>query len=138
MDEGLRDEVRGWLQKSRHDLGSARKLAAAPDPYLDTAIYHCQQAAEKAVKGWLTAHSVRFDKTHDVRDLIAQAAEIDPRFTNWLETGQMLTPYATAFRYPDEPLMPDRIEFDEAFRHADSFHQFVLSTLPAEVQPQTS
>jgi HEPN domain-containing protein len=135
MDDAVRDEVRRWLQKSRHDLASARKLAADPEPYLDTAIYHCQQAAEKAVKGWLTCYAIRFDKTHDVRDLIAQAAETDPRFTLWLEAGQMLTPYASAFRYPDEPLMPDREEFDEAFQHAGRFCQFVLSVLPPEVHP---
>jgi HEPN domain-containing protein len=135
MDDAVRDEVRGWLLKAAHDLASARKLAAEPDPYLDTAIYHCQQAAEKAVKGWLTFHSVRFDKTHDVRDLIAQAAETDSRFNTWLEAGQVLTPYAAAFRYPDEPLMPDRAEFDEAFRHAEGLLVFTMSTLPADVLP---
>jgi len=135
MDDAVRDEVFGWLIKAAHDLASARKLAADPDPYLDTAIYHCQQAAEKAVKGWLTFHSIRFDKTHDVRDLIAHAAETDPRFSNWLEAGQVLTPYASAFRYPNEQLTPDRAEFDEAFRHAEDFCNFVRSVLPREVQP---
>ena len=38
---------REWLLKAKHDLDSACKLAAGNDPILDTAIYHCQQAAEK-------------------------------------------------------------------------------------------
>jgi HEPN domain-containing protein len=42
--------VRAWMVKARSDLGTARKLANGPDAYLDTAIYHCQQAAEKAIK----------------------------------------------------------------------------------------
>ena len=135
MDEATREVVRGWLTKAAHDLASARKLAADPDPYLDTAIYHCQQAAEKAVKAWLTFQGIRFARTHDVRELIAQCAETDPRFTAWLEAGQMLTPYATAYRYPDEQLMPDRAEFDEALAHAEKFCDFVRSVLPNEVQP---
>jgi len=53
MDEATLELVRGWLVKAQHDLASARKLATDPDPYLDTAVYHCQQAAEKAVKGLL-------------------------------------------------------------------------------------
>ena len=53
MDEAKRDLVRAWLTLAQHDLASARKLSTDPDPYLDTAIYHCQQAAEKAVKGFL-------------------------------------------------------------------------------------
>jgi len=51
MSEPLRDEVRQWLRKADHDLGSARKLATGPKPYFDTAIYHCQQAAEETEMG---------------------------------------------------------------------------------------
>lgn len=135
MDDAVRETVRSWLLKAASDLGSARKLAAEPEPYLDTAIYHCQQAAEKAVKAWLTYHNLRCDRTHDVRNLIAQAAQTDPGFTAWLGTGQLLTPYATAFRYPDEDLSPDPAEFGEAYRHAEAFVEFVLTVLPAEVRP---
>lgn len=54
MDEAKRELVRGWLIKARNDLFTARALGGLPDAPLDTAIYHCQQAAEKAVKGtWL-------------------------------------------------------------------------------------
>ena len=134
MDEALRDEVRRWFTKASRDLQSARKLASEPGPFLDTGIYHCHQGAEKAIKGWLTLQSIRFQKTHDIRSLIAQAAESDPRFTAWLEAGQFLTPYATAFRYPDEQLAPDRAEFDEAYRYADRFLEFVTSLLPPEVR----
>jgi len=135
MDDPVRDEVRSWLTKALRDFESARKLASEPNPYLDTAIYHCQQTAEKAVKGWLTFQGIRFEKVHDVRDLIAQAAEMEPQFGDWLETGQLLTPYATAFRYPDERLMPDRTEFEEALRRAKSFLDFICSTLPPDVRP---
>ena len=41
----------GWLRKAASDLDSAKGLAAMPKPRRDTAIYHCQQAAEKAIKG---------------------------------------------------------------------------------------
>ncbi len=51
MDEGKRDFVRQWLRSAVRDLQSARLLAAAPNPILETALFHCQQAAEKAMKG---------------------------------------------------------------------------------------
>jgi HEPN domain-containing protein len=44
-----------WLAKAASDLRSARILADADDPPLDAAVYHCQQAAEKAVKALLVA-----------------------------------------------------------------------------------
>jgi len=50
MTDAKAQLVRGWLTKAQHDLDSARVLAANAPPLLDTAIYHCQQAAEKAVE----------------------------------------------------------------------------------------
>ena len=67
MDEALAQLTREWLTKASHDLQTARIVANATDGPLDTAIYHCQQAAEKSVKGWLTANNVTFEKTHDIR-----------------------------------------------------------------------
>jgi HEPN domain-containing protein len=52
--------VRKWLVKARRDLLSAKRLARGSDPYLDAAIYHCQQCVEKAVKGWLVYHDQPF------------------------------------------------------------------------------
>ena len=46
-----------WLDIAEDDLGSARKLAAPPDPHWKAAVYHCQQAAEKAIKALLVCNS---------------------------------------------------------------------------------
>jgi HEPN domain-containing protein len=72
--------VRNWLKKARRDLLSARKLARGKEPYLDTAIYHCQQLAEKCVKGWLVYNDISFEKTHDLRLLVTLAAEVEQKF----------------------------------------------------------
>ena len=70
MTEEKRIEVRNWLIKSQHDLGSARRLMEGDEPYLDTAVYHCQQAVEKALKAFLTYHDIVFEKTHDLTELL--------------------------------------------------------------------
>jgi len=137
MNELLRDEVRRWLGKALHDLGSARKLSQEPESFLDTAIYHCQQAAEKAVKAFLTFQQIRFGRTHDLEVLTSLAATIEPRFEDWAAASQMLTPYATIYRYPTEMGEPDRSEFDEALQLSAALVEFVLSVLPGEVHPAT-
>ncbi len=76
MDEALAQLTREWLTKALHDLQTARITAQAPDGPLDTAIYHCQQAAEKSLKGWLTSGNIPFERTHDLRRLIRQAASV--------------------------------------------------------------
>ena len=136
MDEAKRELVQTWLVKAQHDLAAARKLSAEPDPYLDTAIYHCQQAAEKVVKGFLVFHDQDFEKTHNIRFLVTLAIPVESEFSSWLEAAKRLTPYSGMFRYPGERLEPDQPEFEQAMKAAEELYNFVLSLLPAEVHPQ--
>lgn len=137
MDE-LEKVVRGWLIKANHDLLTAAKLARGDDAYLDTAIYHCQQPAEKAVKGFLTYHGCRFEKTHDIQRLVLLAEDYADTFSNWYDAAELLTPYATEFRYPGDVMEPTAEEFAEAFQAANQLHAFVLSHLPRAVHPSSS
>jgi len=119
--------------KARRDLLSAKKLARGKEPYLDTVIYHCQQLVEKVVKGWLVYNDIPFEKTHDLRLLVMQASEVEPKFNSWLDVAERVSPYATAYRYPGEMLEPTEEEFFQAFKAANAFYEFVCSLLPAEV-----
>jgi HEPN domain-containing protein len=133
MDESTLELVRDWLTRAEHDLRSARALASLADPLLDTAIYHCQQAAEKSMKAWLQSRDDPFPKTHDIELLVKQAAKLNPGFSQFEKAASVLTPYVSAFRYPggsDEP-MPTRGEFDEALQHAQAIYDFVMKQLPA-------
>jgi HEPN domain-containing protein len=132
MDAKL-ELVQTWLFKAQRDLASARKLSAGADPYLDVAIYLCQQAAEKAVKGFLVFHDQAFENTHDVGVLVTVATRYAPEFLAWREAAVTLTPYATEYRYPGSLLQPDELEFSEALEAAEALYQFVLSQLPPEV-----
>jgi HEPN domain-containing protein len=48
MDEDKRHEIQQWLIKSERDLQASRALINDQEPLFDIAVYHCQQAAEKA------------------------------------------------------------------------------------------
>lgn len=135
MDAKL-DLVKTWLTKAERDLASAQCLAAGPDPLYDTAVYHCQLAAEKALKGWLTFHDLPFEKTHDLRLLVSLAVRINPRFAKYYETTELLTPYAIAFRYPGESLNPEPEEFQEALVATQELFRFACLDLPSEVVPK--
>jgi HEPN domain-containing protein len=132
MDDAKRELVRAWLIKAQNDLDTARQISALPDGHLDTAIYHCQQAAEKAVKGFLAFYDHELERTHDLRRLVQLAAADDSDFTDRMEAAIALTPYATAYRYPGESavLEPSRDEFDEALQFAEQLVEFVISVLP--------
>jgi HEPN domain-containing protein len=128
---GTRKElVESWLVKANHDLLSARELARAAIPLLDTASYHCQQAGEKALKAYLLCHDVRFEKTHDLEVLIEQAVEIDSAFSSCVDAARILTPLAVEFRYPGEYMAPEPDEYSEAFAAAEYVYNFVIERLP--------
>src|SRR5437667_5598966 len=116
MDETRRELLRSWLIKAASDLKSARVLGSTEEAPLDTAIYHCQQTAEKAVKAFLVHCEITPEKTHDIRKLALQAAAHQPRFNELIDMAAALTPYAWEFRYPDDlaETYPTRQELDEA------------------------
>jgi HEPN domain-containing protein len=137
MDEPQLRLTREWLTKAAHDLQNARIVSTVPDGPLDTAIYHCQQAAEKSLKAWLVFRNQPVERTHDLTRLVILAAGGDQRFLDWEEAANVLTPYASAFRYPGltaDPL-PSRAEFDEALRLAEGLHVFISGLLPKDSAP---
>ena len=137
MDEPERQLLRSWLTKAANDLKSARVLSADPEGPLDSAIYHCQQAGEKAVKAFLVFKGITPAKTHDIRRLAVEASGIEPLFQRHIAPAAALTPYAWEFRYPDDlaETYPTREEFDEALVHAQTIYDFVLTLLPPEACP---
>ncbi len=59
--------ARGW--RAHDDLRGAEIDLAALPPLLGDVTFHCQQAVEKTLKGYLTWHDHGFRKTHDLTDL---------------------------------------------------------------------
>jgi HEPN domain-containing protein len=112
MDEAKSEMVQAWLVKAHHDLLSARKLSDGPDPLLDTAIYHCQQSAEKAIKALLVLHDQPFEKTHDVGVLLRLAVTYESSLSAMTVAADQLSRYAVIYRYPSDEPEPEREEFD--------------------------
>jgi HEPN domain-containing protein len=135
MDDAKREIVRAWMIKARNDLLAARQIGSLPDGPLDTAIYHCQQAAEKAIKGFLAFRDHRLERSHDIEHLVELASAYEPKFKLHEDAAIILTPYATAYRYPGESaaLEPSRDEFNEAVELAAGILAFVSSVLPSDL-----
>lgn len=135
MTDAKAELVRSWLTKARRDLASARVLAASEPALLDTAVYHCQQGAEKAVKGYLAFCDQELERTHDIEVLIRNAMTHLAEFRDWIDVGIQLTPYARIYRYPGYTTEPTVEQFSQALSAAEGLYQFVLSLLPEETRP---
>ncbi len=102
--------VAAWRAKAEEDMAVARLLITQERRLYAAAVYHCQQAAEKMLKAWLTHRGVGFPKTHDLELLLHLCHQSGAQFVNLEQAVRELTPLATEFRYPgdaDAPLPED-------------------------------
>jgi len=116
-------EVQQWLLKSRSDLESARVLFERE--LYDTAVYHCQQSAEKALKSYLAWCELPVMKVHDLTLLVKECVLLDRSFSSLMEISEILTPYAIAFRYPGDMLVPEIVDVEEAIELSEKVLDFV-------------
>jgi HEPN domain-containing protein len=126
--------VREWLDLAQKDMEMAATLAEKKR-YYEGAAYHCQQAVEKALKGFLIYHDREPERSHDLEKLTMLSASIDPGFTAWVETAEGLNPFSTAYRYPGEiqpAIEPHRMS--ALLQMTQSMMAFVFSKLP-DVRP---
>jgi HEPN domain-containing protein len=126
--------VQAWLVKARHDLLSAELLSQNPEPR-DIAAYHCQQGAEKALKGFLVWARVAFVRTHDLDELLRQCISTEPAFSALGPAAKVLSPYAVIFRYPDVVLDPTEAEVRDGIRLARTIYDFVERQIPPSAWP---
>jgi HEPN domain-containing protein len=131
-------EAREWLIRARHDLLAAHVLLGTQPALSDVAVYHCQQAAEKALKAFLFWHDRPFRKTHDLEELGAQCVALDASLDSLLDKTSTLTPYAWQFRYPGPAIEPTTTEAAEAALLAEDVLNAVVQRLPPEVNPEST
>jgi HEPN domain-containing protein len=129
MDDPGRAVVRQWLDKAERDLASALRLLEGDPPFPDTAVYHCQQAAEKALKAFLAAQNRPIRRVHDLVLLVDECAGIEGVFAGLGEAAAVLTPYGTAFRYPGDLSEPDPTDAREAIDCARHILDLVTEVL---------
>ena len=122
-------EYKQWLIKAEHDLKSAEILLNSREAVRDTAVYHCQQAAEKSLKAVLVFWNTPLIHTHDVTALVEKCIKHDNSFERWRDVAEELTPYATFFRYPGDILEPDVEDCISALEKAKELCSFVKKVL---------
>jgi len=129
-------EVSSWLGKAQEDLHSAEWLLESPHELYNAVGFHCQQAAEKALKAHLSWVEQPFEKTHSLIALVGMCLPHEAAFEGLREAATNLTPYAVTTHYPGELPELSRSEVFEAIELARQVWNFVLIRLPAETHPR--
>ena len=128
-------DTAAWLRRAALDVRAAEVDLATTPALLGDAAFHCQQAAEKALKGFLTWHDAPFRRTHDLAEIGQQCSSLDLSIEPICRRAERLTVYAWIFRYPGDVEEPSREEVEDALALAREVYGAILSRLPEEVRP---
>jgi len=128
------EETKASLAKADEDLAASELCLQASRSLLATAAFHAQQAAEKAIKAWLTWHGRPFRKTHDLLEVATPAWELDATLQPPLQEALVLTQYAWKHRYPGDWSPPRKKEVRDALRLAQAVYRAIEDRLPESVR----
>jgi len=128
-EEVKRDLVRQWLVRADDDLETAKFLSAPGRSFFSAICFHCQQAAEKYFKAFLTWQQIEFPKTHDLGLLLGLINSIDSSLAASLSEVTALSPYGVDIRYPGDILETTQEDAEEAIRLADRAKEAICLAL---------
>lgn len=135
LDRARLEETVGWFRKAQNDLRAARVDLDADPPLPEDALFHRQQAVEKALKGFLTWHDEPFRKTHSLVELGVQCTALAPDLEETLRRTAGLSEFATRYRYPGADVAATVEEALEYLGLAQRVFDQVLAHLPAGTRP---
>jgi uncharacterized protein len=96
-------EARRWIAIADQDLRAVAICLQAEPPAMETAAYHCQQTAEKLLKGLLVAAARPTRKTHDLDELASEVTEVYSDLALLANSCRFMTSWGFVYRYPTEP-----------------------------------
>lgn len=125
-----------WLRLASRDMRAAAHGMKADPPLLGDVVFHCQQGAEKAMRGFLAWHGVEAVETSDLREIGRRCVELDSSLQPLVEQAAPLSDYAWKYRYPldpDEPEEPTADEVHQAMSITHAVATEILERLPEDI-----
>jgi HEPN domain-containing protein len=125
----LNEEIKEWIEKADHDLGSAKIIYLHLPEYFDTIAFHCQQAVEKYIKAVLFFERIKFQKSHDLvylLDLLSQKIEVDAIY---FKKAFTLNNFGVKIRYPNKIIKLTKEELEIAIHISEEFRAFAVELI---------
>jgi len=109
-------------------LEAANILSLQVKPKLEIVCYHCQQCAEKMLKGYIASKNGKLRKTHDLVILCEACKNYNSDFEKIILHYSDLTFYSSEVRYPNI-LEIEEYHMHNAIKDATQIKEFVLNKL---------
>ncbi len=111
------------------DLASAEHLLNMHPTPMEVVCYHCQQSAEKYLKGYLVLRGKNPPRTHDLDELCKLCLETHNGFGEIADQCSDLTAYGVQTRYPMGLTLEER-DTSQALSSARQIRDCILALAP--------
>jgi HEPN domain-containing protein len=122
------DIIDEWFDIANKDLESAQFLKNMHPAPLEIICYHCQQSAEKYLKGYMVYQDEKIIRTHDLLVLNKKCQKYNTDFSKIEDECLRLTDYGVNVRYPFHFDLTES-DMELAIKDATKIKEFVLKQL---------
>ena len=121
-----------WFNQAEDDMAAAELLMQNERCY-NLSAFHCQQAIEKGLKGYILFRTGNLVDGHNLTWLCKQAVKLDGTFARWLSQSAKLNRCYIETRYPaDIPLDLSLSKVKEAFQMSSDMLDFIFDQFEKE------
>lgn len=114
-----------WLTRAQEDIQAAEILLREND-LMNQVCFHCQQAAEKYLKGFLAFHETNVRKIHELEILLAECQKLDGSLSQLKEEAVYLNQFYVETRYPGDIPEFSRQDAQKALEAALRIKELIL------------
>lgn len=126
--------IKSWIVKGDHDLGTVKLTYKHIPEYRDIIGFHCQQAVEKYLKGYLIFLDIDFEHKHSLVYLLDLISSKDKFSDKYYTMATKIQNYAVEIRYPEVIIEPTDKELQDAINIADKFRKIILSKIDCTLE----
>ncbi|AKL94727.1 hypothetical protein CACET_c12620 [Clostridium aceticum] len=114
-----------WFKMALKDLNSA-EILYKHDADLGIVCFHCQQAIEKYLKGYLIAQTGVLQEGHSLVKLCKKASDYDKNFKDYVKDCAFINTFYIETRYPaEDPMIVSKEEVEECLSITKSIIKYV-------------
>ena len=125
-------EAQEWQRLAAMDLNTAEYLKNMKPLPIEIICYHCQQSAEKYLKGYLVFCGMTPPRMHDLDELCKLCLKYSNNFKNIADQCSDLATYSVQPRYPME-LILDKEDMQQALDSAKAVKDFVVAIIEEKI-----
>ncbi|MCL1836049.1 MAG: HEPN domain-containing protein [Treponema sp.] len=101
-------DIAEWFWIAEEDIESAMLLNTSIKSQKTNVYYHCSQAIEKYLKGYLAYNDIIYNKDHNLSLTIKKCVDCDISFSDILQDCNKMTAAIKNLRYPGRIIPTDK------------------------------